>query len=274
MKWKIILILSLILVGQTHFAAAKTGYVFHAKATNKRAHIKHAPVRTHKHKKISLNKKRAAIAKRVNNKNGVTLAVASANTDPVPFVYQVVGSSWSDPIAADACEEASILMATEWATGKTFSPQESRDQIAAMSDYEQKRFGAYQDTSAADTAALMKEVYNVPSTVSYNLQPGDLKNTLLKGHIAITPINGQILNNPGYSKPGPTHHMIVVAAYDPATDEYLINDPGTRIGNGQRFAATTLQSALADYQTGNHIQTTNRPSAMIEVSKLEKGIVQ
>ncbi len=185
----------------------------------------------------------------------------------VPFYEQIVGSSWNDPVAADACEEDAVLMSVAWATGQSYSAAEARAQIKAMAEYEQEHFGAYQDSSAADTAQVLTELYHIPMTLRYDVSVLDLRNILAAGHIAIIPINGQRLDNPHYGNPGPARHMVIVTGYDPNTDEFIINDPGTRFGNGQRFSSARIQNALEDYQTGNHIKNKVIRTAMIEVQK-------
>jgi hypothetical protein len=200
--------------------------------------------------------------------------VAQNFANKVQFVYQITGSSWSNPIFADACEESTVLMAAGWYKGINFSASEIHDKILSMAEYEQEKFGYYQDTSVADTALILNQTQGVPATVSYGIGIEAIKKALARNSIVIVPINGQFLNNPGYTYPGPPRHMIVVFGYDPETDQFIVNDPGTRIGQGQSFKASTLQNALQDYSTGNHIHVSVIQTAMIEINKNDIPLTQ
>ena len=200
---------------------------------------------------------------------GSTLIPAFASAQSVPWQEQIVGSSWSNPIAADACEEDAVLMAAMWSTGQRFTAAQAHQQIFAMANWELKNYGYYQDTSASDTARMLTEIYHVPNTVKYGANVLDLRAALANGHIAIIPINGQRLGNPHYSKPAPPRHMIVVTGYDPKTNMFIVNDPGTRFGRGERFSSARIMDAMEDYQTGNHIKNKVIRTAMIEVSMIK-----
>ncbi len=183
----------------------------------------------------------------------------------VPFVYQAAGGSWNDPRVADGCEEAAILMAVNWTHRSVMTPTQLNSEIINLSEYEKIELGFFEDTSAADTAKLMKDYYGQESELRYDISVEDLKLALAAGHIAIVPINGQILNNPHYRKPGPPRHMIVIIGYDQNKDQFIVNDPGTRFGRGQRFSARRIQNALQDYPSGIHRTVEIIRTAMIEV---------
>ncbi len=184
-----------------------------------------------------------------------------------PFVYQASGGSMADPRLADGCEEAAILTAVSWASGRQFSVAQLHDLIISLSDFEQQQWGFYQDTSAADTAWLMSQRFGIKSNLQYDVSIEDLRNVLLKGHIAIVPVNGQKLDNPHYGQPGPARHMVVVIGYIPETNQFILNDPGTRFGEHFIVSAATLQNSLQDYESGNHKPVKVIRPAMIEVSK-------
>jgi len=186
----------------------------------------------------------------------------------VPFFAQAPLGDWDDPRQQDGCEEASILMAHLWAMGASITLEEAREQIIAISEYEKANGGNFRDTSARDTAQLMRDYFGYGNVqVEKNITITDIKNELLSGNLVIVLVNGQRLGNPFYTLPGPTTHMLVITGYDEATGEFITNDVGTRRGEGFRYSETVLSAALQDYPTGYHEPQVSGDTAMIVVGK-------
>src|SRR4051812_5106800 len=74
----------------------------------------------------------------------------------VPFTTQAPLSEWNDRRQMDGCEETSIKMAMMWVLGSSAPPEEVRRDIINMSEYEKIVYGSFEDTSAADTADLLR----------------------------------------------------------------------------------------------------------------------
>lgn len=171
----------------------------------------------------------------------------------VPFTAQAPFGDWSDPRQQDACEEASIIMAMAWVRNKGFTLQEALQSIIEMAEWELANYGFYQDTSATDTAKLIKDYFGYTNTeVRKGINANDILAELEKGNLVIVPTNGQRLGNPNFTDGGPPVHMIVVKGYDYNTGEFITNDPGTRKGENYRYSTFVLNDALQDYPTGNH----------------------
>lgn len=188
----------------------------------------------------------------------------------VPFISQAPTGKWFDARFQDGCEEASVLMAMRWVQGKGLTAVEAEKEIVAMSDYEQKTFGNFHDTSAHDTLEHLVKMYFEHSNaeVRYDISADDIRLELEFGSVVIVPADGRLLGNPYYTPPGPEHHMLVVIGYDPAMDEFITNDPGTRRGEGFRYDAGVFETAIRDYPTGNHEPfLQDRRTAMIVVRK-------
>ena len=170
----------------------------------------------------------------------------------VPFLAQAPFGQWSDAVYQNACEEASILMADLWVRGvKSISPQEATQDIKDLTDFEDKIFNTFYDLSTADTAELMKEYYNYDNVeVKTDITADDIIQELLNGNIVIVPMNGQELNNPYYTQPGPLEHKILVKGYDFKTDEFITNDCGTRHGESYRYPKDVFFNAIREYPTG------------------------
>ncbi len=95
----------------------------------------------------------------------------------------------------------------------------------------------------------------------------DMKNALSEGNIVIVPANGRKLQNPNFTAPGPLYHTLLVRGYDPATDEFIVNDPGTRKGNGYRYASDILFDAIQNYETGHHGKLFPDEKVMLVIQK-------
>lgn len=186
----------------------------------------------------------------------------------VPFVAQAPFGEWSDSRQAEGCEEASVLMALAWANGTELSAADAREAIIAMSTWENETYGSYYDTSIDDTAERLLRQYmdydNI--TVAHDVTVDDIRAGLESGVVLIA-ANGVALGNPNYVGAGPDRHMLLVIGYDAATDEFITNDPGTRLGASYRYSSATIASALRDYLSGNHAPITPMPTGMIVVSR-------
>lgn len=172
----------------------------------------------------------------------------------VPFASQAPFGEWSDLRQQNACEEVAAIMAIRWANKQTLTPQEAKEEIIAISDWEQEEYGYYQDTSAQDTAdRIFKEYFNYQKVkVINNISIQDIINELQKGNLVIAPMDGQKLGNPFFSPPGPVEHMVVIIGYDFQTKEFITNDSGTKRGQNYRYKQNILFEAIRDYPSGNH----------------------
>ena len=186
----------------------------------------------------------------------------------VPFTSQAPLAEWNNDVFQYACEEASLLMAMHWIEEKPLSVEEARTEILAMAEFQQSRTGNFHDTSAADTAQLMRDYFGYQEVeVQYNIDTDDIKTELLKGNLVIVPVNGQIVKNPFYTSP-PLAHMLVVVGYDNETKEFIVNDPGTKHGQNFRQTKTILNAGLQDYPTGYRELITQVNKVMIVVKPL------
>lgn len=188
----------------------------------------------------------------------------------VPFTPQAPYGQWSDPRQQQGCEEASALMAIRWVQRRPITREEALRTMHAIAAFEKKIYGSYHDTSALDTIArIFHGYFKYPNVaLRQNITAEDIIAALAKDLLVIVPVNGRILKNPFYKAPGPRDHMLAVIGYDPATDEFITNDPGTRRGQGFRYRSARLMSSIGDYPTtgenGQHVQ---RAKVMIVVAR-------
>jgi hypothetical protein len=191
----------------------------------------------------------------------------------VPFLSQAPSAQWDDPIFQDGCEEASLLMAYAWSSGEPLPSQAQAEQkIRELSALAEKKFGpGVYDTSAEDTAQIFREYFKSQAiTVQYDIALEDIHQALNDNKLVIVPANGQKLGNPNFTQPGPEHHMLVVIGYDPETEEFITNDPGTRRGASYRYPRETLFAAIRDYPTGHHESSSEETKTLLIVSKFPK----
>ncbi len=185
----------------------------------------------------------------------------------VPFISQAPFGNWSDPRKQDGCEEAAAIMAMAWINNEKLTAKTADEKIDEISAYEEKIYGNFHDTNAQDSAErIFKGFFEYDNIeVKHNITKEDIKQELFKGNLVIVPTNGQLLNNPNYTPPGPTTHNLVIIGYDISTDEFITNDSGTRRGEKYRYDEDVLERALLDYPTGNHEKIEEIKTAMIVV---------
>jgi len=191
----------------------------------------------------------------------------------VPFAAQAPFGEWNDIRQQNACEEASALMAVHWARGTSFNLDQAREEFIKMSDWEMEKYGVFQDTSVQDTVdRIFKEYLFFDNLyIQQNVKAEDIIDILAAGHIAVIPMNGQKLSNPYFTPPGPVEHMLVVIGYDPQTNEFITNDPGTRQGKGFRYDVSEFEAAMQEYPTGYHLPIPEVKKTMIVVRKLDEA---
>lgn len=182
----------------------------------------------------------------------------------VPFTSQAPFGDWSDQRFQDGCEEASMIMARHWLLGNALTPHSVTQDILALSSWQMEEYGTFRDTSAEDTQRTLDKYFKISAVLSYEVTEYNIKQALSSGGVVLIPSNGAVLDNPYYSAP-PVHHMIVIVGYDDTTKEFITNDPGTRRGEGYRYAYSTVLAAAQDYPTGDHIETSIRNPAMLVI---------
>lgn len=178
----------------------------------------------------------------------------------IPFTSQAPLGDWNPPFD-HACEEASVLMAHYYFEGITPTPQLVANDIDKMVAFEKEKYGVYKDTSASETAGLIRDYYGYNAKVIFDTSASDIKNEILKGNVVIAPTKGRALKNPYFTPPGPVYHMLVVKGYD--SSGFITNDPGTRRGKDYKYSFDILMNAISDWDNG----ALNGRSAIISVSR-------
>lgn len=184
----------------------------------------------------------------------------------IPFTSQAPTGNW-DEMHNEACEEASALMAAAYFSGdirKTLPASEVEKQLTDLTKWEEKRFGYSLDTTAEETAEMIRSVYHLRADLAHDLTEKDIREALLESKVVIIPVNGRKLGNPYFRQPGPIYHMLVIRGYTPTA--LVTNDSGTKHGENYPYSFAIIRNAVADW---NHATGTidERKSVMIVVSK-------
>lgn len=169
---------------------------------------------------------------------------AEKNLD-VPFLVQAPFGVW-DELHGEACEEASLIMARYFITGKGFESLESADaEIKSLIAWETDR-GYKVDVSVSELKAIASGYYNLSGgRVIENPTVEIIKKEIAAGRPVIVPAAGRMLGNPNFTSPGPPYHMLVIRGY--TADEFITNDPGTRNGEGYKYSYQVLVDAMHDW---------------------------
>jgi hypothetical protein len=191
----------------------------------------------------------------------------------VPFTSQAPLAQWNDPIFQNACEEASLLMAERFAlkSKQSFNPENASNRIRTLTEEAEKLFGEHRDISTQDSLRLGREALDLDMKVRQDISAEEIVRTLHRDAVVILAMDGRTLNNPHFTPPGPQYHMVLVRGYDPEGEEFIVNDPGTRYGEGYRYKEEIFMEAVQDYETGYHGKVFPEKKDMIVVELSEEA---
>ena len=180
---------------------------------------------------------------------------------PVPMTAQAPSGNW-DQLHNEACEEANAIMADAYFTSHgNLDPKYVESEITKLTDWQDQNFGYHLDTTAAETAKMIEQVYGLKTNLVNNFTADDLKQALLKNQLIIISENGRLLNNPNYKRPGPIHHMLLVKGYNAAV--FITNDSGTKRGLNYFYTFDTLKTAAADWDHDTNTVNENKKVAIV-----------
>lgn len=180
----------------------------------------------------------------------------------IPFTSQAPHQNWDEPYK-EFCEESSVLMVQSYLKNQPIVNADDADaKMLAIKDFELKRFGYYEDTTAEETAVILREFYGLDKIVVIkNPTLVEVKTALTGGKAVIFPLAGRQIGNPYYHQPGPLFHMLVVKGYTKKGD-LITNDPGTRRGADFIYKADVLLNALSDW---NHFTSDIAPEKKVMI---------
>jgi len=162
----------------------------------------------------------------------------------VPFVSQAPFANW-DQLHDEACEEASIVIVKYYLDNKSLSADQMESEIQILVAWQEKNWGGHNDLTAAQTADLAKQVYNIDLKLLPVSSISDIKSEISQNHLVIVPTAGRDLGNPNFRSPGPVYHMLVISGYN--QNSLTTQDVGTRNGKNYIYANSVLMNAIHDW---------------------------
>ncbi|MBU0707063.1 C39 family peptidase [Patescibacteria group bacterium] len=171
----------------------------------------------------------------------------------VPFTSQAPHANWDLPYQ-EACEEAAALMVHRYWSDEPFSSKEDADTaILELIDFQNERYGSYEDTTAQETVQLIKDIWGYKSVDLYtgnDVTLDRIKQELSNGYPVIVMAAGRELGNPNYKQPGPLYHALVLKGYL-SNGDIITNDSGTRNGADYTYTPSILLDAIHDWNNGD-----------------------
>jgi len=168
----------------------------------------------------------------------------------VPFTSQAPHQNWEMPWQ-EYCEEASVLMAGHYFLGKNIPNANYADQeLHRIQAFEEERLGYYKDTTAEETAMVLREFYGVANVVVEEASIERMRQAVAQGKLVLVPAAGRQLGNPYFTQPGPLYHMLVIKGYT-KDGRFITNDPGTRRGENYLYNPEVILNAAHDWNDGD-----------------------
>ena len=175
----------------------------------------------------------------------------AATVIPIPFTSQAPAGNWTQPWQ-DFCEEASIVMSAHFLWNAPLTSRLAETQMQLIKQYEELVFKKYNDTSADETASILKNLYGFKNIETRHIDSvSDITKELSQAHIVLVPAAGRLLHNPYFIAPGPLYHMVLIRGFDDVKHTFIVNDPGTRRGNGFVYDQELLFRAIHDWNGGD-----------------------
>ena len=159
----------------------------------------------------------------------------------VPFQPQAPRADWNLPYQ-EACEEASLIMAGRFFSGRGLTVDEMDKSIKDLVEWERKRFGYYEDTTVAEVVSIAQEYFNLNASLDYDVSAENIKKHISQNKLVLVPAAGKILPNPYFKNGGPLYHMLVIRGY--IQDKFITNDPGTKRGKEFVYKYNDLLNAV------------------------------
>lgn len=168
----------------------------------------------------------------------------------VPFTPQAPQGNWSEPWQ-NACEETSIIMATNFYKNKGITPEQAKEQILGVFAAKDKKFGQSRDESMERIAEMVNAAkLGWTAQVSVNPELNAIKAEIMANRPVIVPVDAKLLAGSPIAD-SVTYHVMVISGYDDKTKEFIVQDPGTKTGKNHRYGYENLYKAINDYLPGS-----------------------
>ncbi len=182
----------------------------------------------------------------------------------VPFSPQAPTGNWDLP-HNEACEEAGVIMAGEYFSGRTESlipPKLFEAELQRLTKWQQDNLGHYLDSTSAEIALMARANYGLKTRLIENFSAEDIKSALSRGKLVLISANGRLLKNPYYKPPGPLHHLLLVKGFD-ENGNFITNDSGTKRGAGYLYSFDAVYDAAGDWDAAKDTVDTDKKTAIL-----------
>jgi hypothetical protein len=171
----------------------------------------------------------------------------------VPFTSQAPAGDWSEPWQ-NACEETSIYMVSSFYANDPIKRDQAVLKIKEILKVKNQDIKVSKDESLATISQLIVDL-GLPWTTELVSDPtkDDLKKELAAGRPIIVPVYAPSLKSTHYNVVSPDYHVLVLTGYDDTQGMFIVNDPGTKDGEGLRFPYDTFMSAIHDLDSKNFV---------------------
>jgi hypothetical protein len=161
----------------------------------------------------------------------------------VPFSSQAPFANW-DAVHEETCEEMSLIMVQRYWTKQTLNETLAEAELQKLLAYEEAH-GYKVDVTMSELADIVRDFYGLKAELVTDVSEENLQKILASGKPIIVPAAGRELGNPYFSGEGPWYHVLVAVGYE--GERFVMNDPGTRRGEGYAYAKSVLLSAIHDW---------------------------
>lgn len=162
----------------------------------------------------------------------------------VAFMSQAPLKVW-DAVTQETCEEASLMMVRAYVQGRQLGTPAQQDAEVRALAARVEELGYPVDVTVEELGVIAKGEYGLTPTIVDNPTVEDLKRFIAAGEPVILPAAGKLLENPNFTNGGPKYHMLVLTGY--VGDNFVTNDPGTRLGEKFVYPVDRLMNAIHDW---------------------------
>lgn len=171
---------------------------------------------------------------------------------PVAFASEAPEGKWVQPWA-NACEEATILMAEKFYTGATsISVDTAKTYLEFLFDKEIMLFGTNRNADAFQIAEVIEKYADFKGRIVRNPTLEDLKKEIREGRPIISLHRGFDLHNDniGFSPIKSSYHTIVLVGFDDDKKIFYAHDPGDEFdGENHVYSYDTIMNSMHDYNS-------------------------
>lgn len=186
----------------------------------------------------------------LNRNKKETAAVPVVKNLDVPFTPQAPDGNWSEPWQ-NACEETSIIMATNFYKDKSLTREKAKEQILQIFAVKNKEFGTSKDESMERIAEVVNAAQlGWKAEVSANPELNAIKKEIAANRPVIAPVDAELLAGSPIADTV-KYHVLVISGYDDKTEEFIVQDPGTKNGKNDRYGYDNFYKAINDYLPGS-----------------------